>query len=328
MNSTGKTDECELFFLEVPPPRSGDIVEFLKEHEPIRQAAAVYSGMDVVTVAEGDQESLDAIAALLLTAGGTPVTKVERFKVDILEDGPQVASRVNWLYGSCHAFVRCSLREEAGIAFIVHSLSKLAGVVRAYGSKDGGEVVLEVIGANKAAFDDVIMQGIQTCAGFVRSTRTYVTISSMHWRREQGALDRSPTVFICLSSNDIHIGESLARRIADDVGIRAWIYTDVPVASELWRSQTLKELRSADLEILLLSRAFLESKECQREFGNIEALKEPNNVLGILLDGVRVQELDLPFQQRQLIHANDILAFARLSSWITGRLAGTPCHDQ
>ncbi len=52
--------KTEMFFIEVSPPQSRNVVAHLRESAMIEMAAAVYSGADVIAVVRGSASEIDA----------------------------------------------------------------------------------------------------------------------------------------------------------------------------------------------------------------------------------------------------------------------------
>jgi ferredoxin-fold anticodon binding domain-containing protein len=64
------------------------------------------------------------------------------------------------------------------------ALSRVAGVVRVFSSDTTAEIILEVVASDKRSLDHTIMAVIQGEAGIVTSTRSYILINAMQWRRD------------------------------------------------------------------------------------------------------------------------------------------------
>jgi hypothetical protein len=172
----------EVVFLRVPLPKSGDVVKYLNGIPQVQAAAAVYSDVDVVAVVVGTKGELDAVHDRF-GGGEAPIASFACFEVDTVQPGTAVMSRST--QAACAAFVRCTIGTPAvSVAYASSVLSRVAGVVMVFSSAIAEEIILEVVASDKRSLDHTIMAVIQGEAGIVTSTRSYIVINAMQWRRD------------------------------------------------------------------------------------------------------------------------------------------------
>jgi hypothetical protein len=291
----------------------------LKSIEGVSGAAAVYSGVDVVAVLEGTSDEIDAVHAEILSRGA-PIQNIEPFPVDLVIPGRSLGSHQAALRGSCGAIVRCETRiEEYSVDYSATILAQLPGVTRVYVNRERSEIVLEVLTSGKGPFDDAIMSSIQGQWSVVKSTRTLITIGGMSWWRDE-LRQPSGLLFVSLANHDLPFGTALSRRLHQDTGLTCWTYSDIPVATGSWPGAVDDVIRNAELHVFLLSAEALESAECQREFGKVEAIVAPEKICCLLLPGCEIAHLPVRYQVRQCLKANDFFAYPRLIEWIEHHL--------
>jgi hypothetical protein len=173
----------EVVFLQVPLPRSGDVVKYLAGIPQVESAAAVYSGVDVIAVLDGAQNGLSAAHARF-DSREAPIAAFECFVADRVIKGASGHTSALGTQAACGAFIRCAIgTPDVSVPYASAVLSKLAGVVRAFPSEAEQEIVLEIVADDKRTLDYTIMTTIQGQAGIVTSTRSYITINAMQWRR-------------------------------------------------------------------------------------------------------------------------------------------------
>ena len=307
----------ELCFLDVPAPQSHHVVEQLAGKTGIATAAAVYSGDDVIAVVEGTDAEIEGAYRALEPRTAPNVDDFERFPADSVVEGLSFASREVLLKGACVAFVRCRIRvDEMPVLQATNILATLPGVTRLFPNDERQEVVLEVLAPDKPAFYRLIMSSIQSKWDVVKSTRTFLLINSMIWRRK--ALDDSP-VFISTAESDLHRALWLGDRIEADVGLTCWTYNEIPVSAPP-ADLIDGAIDGAPLLIFLISKAFLASEECQREFARAEALADPGDICCVLLPGCEIGDLPPRFQRRQCLVTADFRSYPLLVNWMRERL--------
>jgi len=319
---TGGDRRTELYFLHVPAPQSGHLVEQLAGKSGVAMAAAVYSGVDVIVEADGSEGEVEDVHRMLMSESTLHVDRVERFRADSVIEGPSFASREMLLSSACVAFVRCHIRaDEMPMLQATSILRTLPGVRRLLPNDELQEVVLEVVAPNMQAFDQLIMSSIQNRGGVVKSTRTFLLINSMSWRNQQ-ALDGAP-IFISVAGKDLPRALWLGKRIETDVGLDCWTYNDIPIATPSWTDAIDNVIDAAPLKIFLLSKDSLGSEECQREFGRADGVSEPSDVCCVLLPNCAVSDLPTRYRQRQCVVTADFRSYPLLLDWIHRRLAAT-----
>lgn len=282
-------------------------------------AAAVYSGVDVIAAIEGTDAEIDEAYRMLAPESTPNVNGLEPFPADRVVEGPSFASREVLLNSACVAFVRCTIRtDEMPMLRATNILATLPGVTRLFPNSDLQEVVLEVVAPSKQIFDQLIMSSIQGQWSVVKSTRTFLLINSMGWRRDP-ALDHSP-IFISTAESDLHRALWLGGRIGTDIGLQCWTYNDIPIGTASWTHLIDEMIDAAPLKIFLLSKAALESEECQREFGRTEAVSDSNDICCVLLPDCEISDLPTRYQQRQCLATADFRSYPLLVDWIHERL--------
>lgn len=312
----------ELCFLDVTAPQSGHVVEQLSGKSGFEIAAAVYSGVDVIAMMKGSKAEIDEAYRMLAPENAPNVAGFERFPADSVVQGPSFRSREMLLNGACVAFVRCRIRtDEVPMLRATSILATLPGVTRLFPNSELEEVVLEVVAPDKQVFDQLVMSSIQGKWSVVQSTRTFLLINSMSWRRG-AALDQSP-IFVSTPESDLHRALWLRGRIETDIGLACWTYNDIPIGTASWTKLIEEVIDAAPLRIFLLSKAALSSEECQREFGRAEAISDPQDICCILLPGCEIGDLPTRYQQRQCLATADFRSYPLLLDWIRERLKAT-----
>lgn len=312
----------ELYFLHVPAPQSGHVVEQLAGKPGVAMAAAVYSGVDVIAEVDGSDREIEDVYRMLTPESTLNIDKLERFRADSVIKGPSFTSREMLLSSACAAFVRCRIRaDEMPMLQATSILGALPGVTRLFPNEELQEVVLEVMAPNMQAFDQLIMSSVQNKGGVVKSTRTFLLINSMSWRR-QDALNGSP-IFISVAEKDLPRALWLGKRIETDIGLDCWTFNDIPIGTASWTDAIDEVVDAAPLRVFLLSKASLDSKECQREFGRADGVSDPNDVCCVLLPDCEVSDLPVRYRQRQCVVTADFRSYPLLLDWIHTRLGAT-----
>ncbi len=307
----------DVAFFQVPLPQSGDLVNYLSGSAVVALAAAVYSGVDVIGVLDGSRESIDAAYEAFL-GGDAPIDSVDRFPADDVIPGASHGSHQHLARSACAAFVRCTIRvPEVTVPYASTVLSRISGVVRLFPNADKGEIVLEVLTEGKKALDDAVMLAIQGQASVVRSTRTYAVINSMQWYR--GEIQSEPRIFISVAEANVAFARDLRRRIEADCEIQCWMFTDIPLGTKSWTGLVDEAIREAQQHIFVTSVAALESTECAREFGLVDALFDAEDVCCLVLPDCEITDLPIRYQQRQCLNAADFFAYPHLTDWLLRR---------
>jgi hypothetical protein len=314
--------KTELCFIDVPVPQSGHIVDQLREEPGITAVAAVYSGVDVVVVLEGTESELTRAYEDFSPARSPNIISYERFPADRVIPGPSLGSREGSLSGACLAFVRCAIRtEEMTLPRATEILATVPGVVRLFVNVERQEIVLEILAPDKKTFDATVMSAVQGQWSVVKSTRTYMVINGMKWRRQP--VSNGPAIFISTAEPDLQSALWLTDRISADIGLSSWTFKEIPLGAPSWTRSIDDAIRSAAFHVFLLSAAALASSECQREFGQAEAL-DTESICCLLLPGCAFEDLPGRYQQRQCLSGTDFLAYPKLLDWIRRGLKEAP----
>jgi len=161
----------ELLFITVPPPRSGNIVEFLADLQDVVEAVAVYTDIDVVALVKRNDNSVTSTISKIENLG-LPIENVERCKIDDVIVGPSARKGRSQGHSSFFAFVRCAINTElTDFEFALQRLSKIASVRFIYPSKERSEIILQIISSDKITFDKQIMSDVQNIGGMVRFSK-------------------------------------------------------------------------------------------------------------------------------------------------------------
>jgi TIR domain len=307
----------DVAFFQVPLPQSGDLVNYLSGATTVAMAVAVYSGVDVVGVLEGTREGIDTAYEEFL-GKNAPIDSIDRFPADGVVPGASYETFEYLTRGACAAFVRCAIRvPDVGIPYATTVLASIPGVARVFPSAEKGEIVLEVLTDGKRALDYTVMSAIQGHAAVVKSTRTYMVINGMQWRRE--APIPEPSIFMSVAEADVAFARELRRRLEADCEFKCWMYEDIPAAAESWTEQVENAIHDARCHVFVTSKAALASTECAREWGLVAALSDPENVCCLVLPDCEISELPVHYQQRQCVKATDFFAYASLLDWALRR---------
>jgi hypothetical protein len=148
-------------------------------------------------------------------------------------------------------------------------------------------------------------------------------INSLAWADWVDAL--GPTIFMSVSDKDNAFATSLKHQIESDTGLRCWKYDDdINHGEANWPNSVDAAMQSAPLHVYVLSEHFLESSECQREFGQSQRLvRNPEDICGILTPGFDRRSLGARYSSRNWVIGDKFLAYSRLLDWIYNRLSAT-----
>lgn len=314
----------ELLFISVPPPRSGNIVDFLADLDGVVEAAAVYTDIDVVALIISDDESKEGTLYKIENIG-SPIEKVEKCEIDGVIAGPSSKKGRSQGHSSFFAFVRCAINTEStNFQFALQRLSKIESVRFIYPSQERSEITLQIIASDKISFDKHVMQDIQDTGGMIKHTRTYIAINEMHWsesgiplgRREYSKNESIFPIFMSISSVDQHFGKSLAEQIYKDTQVRIWHYGLIKPAAESWVKEVDKAINSAAGYLLVVTKDFIESNECQREFGRIEMKAKPEQICCMVIPPVKFGDLPQRYQSRQCVDGSQFFSYTKLVQWV------------
>lgn len=316
--------EFELLFITVPPPRSGNIVEFLADLTGVEEAAAVYTDIDVIALVKQNGSILEDTISNIENLG-SPIQNVERRKVDNVLEGPSAKKGRSQGHSSFFAFVVCAINTGVtNFEFALQRLSKIRAVRYAYPAKERSEVILQVIASDKISFDKHIMSDIQDTGGMVRHTRTYIVINEMHWadsgipigRKEYSKKISAFPVFMSLSSSDQHFGNTIAEQIYKDTQVKFWHYGLIKPGAESWSKEVDNAIHSANGYLFIVTQAFIDSPECQREFGRIEGLAKPEQICCLVLPPLKFEQLPQRYQSRQCIDGKQFFSYSKVVQWV------------
>ncbi|MCW2540006.1 MAG: hypothetical protein JWN95_1731 [Frankiales bacterium] len=319
-NDVGTGDCTWLLRITVPPPRSGYVVDLLREVPQVVSAAAVYSEVDVVAVVRGEPNALKGVLKQI-HGWHAPIRKVRTWAVDEVSDGPRARTRAHLLKNSYRAYVVCDVsvsRQSADYAAAV--LASVPAVRTLYLCRTRNRVVLDVVADDRGHFDDVVMREIQGRSGVVRSTRTLVGISEPAWERK-AKQDGSPTIFLGMSVQDLQFGSALSDRLRLDTGLKIWDYRQIPTASGSWPRTVDQAMKAAPLHLYVMSETFLHSPECVGEYTRSTAeSRRIKDTLCVVEPGLDVRAIGVRIQERQLVLADQFLAYPKVMDWIRKRL--------
>lgn len=316
--------EYELLFITVPPPRSGNIVDFLTDLHGVVEAVAVYTDIDVVALIKRNEDRVEATIGKIENLG-SPIKNVERCQIDDVIYGPSAHKGRSQGHSSFFAFVRCAINTKStNFEFAVQRLSKIESVRFIYPSKQRSEIILQIIASDKIAFDKHIMSDIQDTSGMVKHTRTYIAINEMHWseagipvgRIEYSKKVSTYPVFMSLSSADQHFGNSLAEQVYLDSQVKIWHYGLIKPGAESWSKEVDNAITEASGYLLVVTKDFIDSPECQREFGRIEGLARPEQICCLVLPPVKFENLPQRYQSRQCIDGRQFFSYSKLLQWV------------
>jgi hypothetical protein len=318
------TAHSELLFITVPPPRSGNIVQFLADLRGVAEAVAVYTDIDVIALVRQNDGSLESTIAKI-EGLGSPIESVQRCQIDCVLEGLSANKGRSQGHSSFFAFVRCTINTDlTNFEFALQRLSKIESVRFLYPSKGRSEVILQTIASDKISFDKSIMADIQDTGGMVKHTRTYIAINEMHWSdtgiplgREEFSRNVSAfPIFMSLSSSDQHFGNSLSEQIYKDTQVRIWHYGLIKPGAESWSREVDDAICSARGFLLIVTQHFIDSSECQREFGRIEGIAKPEQICCLVLPPVKFASLPQRYQSRQCVDGKQFFAYSKLLKWV------------
>lgn len=315
--------EYELLFLTVPPPRSGNIVEFLTDLDGVIEAVAVYTDIDVIALVKKVSDSVDVTIRKIENIG-SPIENVERCQIDGVIKGPSANKGRTQGHSSFFAFVRCAIKTEStNFEFAVQRLSKIESVRFVYPSKSRSEIILQIIAYDKITFDKYIMSDVQDTGGMVKHTRTYIAINEMHWsedgipigREEYSNKSAMHPIFMSLASSDQHFGSTLSAQIYKDTQVKLWHYGLIkPGAS--WLKEVDKAISNASGFLAVVTDDFINSQECQREFGRIEGIANPEQICCLVLPPVKFSSMPMRYQSRQCVDGKNFFSYSKILQWV------------
>ena len=162
----------------VPARRWEDTLELLRGFENVLEASVVYGESEdiVAKLSAPDDGDIFAVLGAALRqasiAGQPTVLKISRHAIDRAAAGGG---------GGVQAYVLVKASAKS-IEVVLEELRKLDGVVEAsvvYGESD---VICRIEVADQAQLDQLVMRDIHAIPA-VESTRTFIVVGSMHWRR-------------------------------------------------------------------------------------------------------------------------------------------------
>ena len=314
----------QILFMTVPPPRSGNVVKSLRRVPGVVSASAVYSGIDVVARLAGPDDALH-VARRAIDDLGAPIVDIEKFEIDHIITGPRFHDSTILLRSACRAYIRCTVDlDENTIGYAATVLQSLDCLVALYFNDRSETLILEVLAADKGQFDEVVMSAIQGEWAIVRSTRSYIVINGLSWTDWADSL--GPTIFMSVSSKDNGFAADLRRQIEADTGLRCWKYDDDILEGDAsWPNSVDEAMASAPLHLYILSENFLESGECQREFGqSLHLVKHSQDICCLLVPGLDPRRLTERYRIRNSIVGDKFFAYSRLLDWKRLSATGGP----
>lgn len=163
--------------VQVPPRRWDDALELLSRYENVLEAGVVYGESEdlVVKLRAPDDGDIFAVLGALFRAGaivGQPtVLKVAAPVIDRTNGGARAVQ--------AYVLVKASAKQ---VEEVMVALRGLDGVVEAsvvYGETD---VICRIAVGSQAELDRLVMRELHAIES-VESTRTFVVVGDMHWRR-------------------------------------------------------------------------------------------------------------------------------------------------
>jgi len=317
--------KTELVFITVPPPRSGNVVEYVSDLAAVKEAAAVYTNIDVILLVQGTDKIINTTINQIQELG-SPIQNIERCRVDKVIKGESAKKGRVRGHDSTFIYVRVKIdTEAANFEFAVNRFAKVPEVRYLYPIKESSEIILQALAPNKIALDNMIMNAIQQeTHGMVKHTRTFITINNMHWSDEGiprsrteylGTQDLHP-VFMSLSDANKDQGINLSNHIYADTQIKVWHYGLIKAGAKSWSDEIDCAIDGAEAYIFLITKEFLDSPECQREFGRIEGMAKPGAVCCLVMPPLTFSELPHRYSKRQCIDGNSFNAYRNLVQWI------------
>lgn len=323
---TPESQTC-IVFLSVPAPRSGNIVDYLSEFQSVKEAAAVYTDTDVVAVIDGTQREVSNVVSSLNTLS-PPVdsTGTQLVDIDCILQGCGYGRGRFQGTKAVFAFVRLVLAPHQPFNIAVKTMVDRFKQVRlVYTAKHQAEIIIQVFANDKSEFDRIIMEDIQKTTMFI-STRSYIVINNLHWsdsgiprtRNEFMQREKAPPLFFGYAEEDSPFACEFARNLEDDSGVPIWHYKKMHSGSGDWINDVNLIIDRAPAFILLVSNAFLDSNECQREFGNIEhqTRTDPRRMCVFVAPGTRQEKLDDRYRRRQYIDGRTFWGYRQLLWWL------------
>lgn len=162
----------------VPARRWADTLELLRRHENVLEASVVYGeAADVVAkLSAPDDGDIFAVLGAALReaaiAGQPTIIKVGRRAIN---RGPVRGAGVQ-----AYVLVKASAKQVEAVLEAMRSIEDIVEASTVYGDID---VVCRVEVADQPRLDRLVMHDLHAIPS-VESTRTFIVVSDMHWRRE------------------------------------------------------------------------------------------------------------------------------------------------
>lgn len=186
-------------FLKVRARKSGQAVKLLSTaYDEIKEAAAVYAETDVIARASASEIRVGEILLELMQGAihvhdKTHGTK-DIFQVDSVQpylvDGTLSRiqnENIKDSSGTIYAYVVIEIDERQGTrGQVLQELQQCDGIIYTAGLSVKPRVIAKVKAPNKMAFDNNIMEQIQSIAG-VATTRSLLIINDMHFIRNESS---------------------------------------------------------------------------------------------------------------------------------------------
>lgn len=311
-----------ILLFEVPPPRSGHVVDLLREVAGIHAAYAVYSFTDVVAIFRGTETEYEA-ARKVIKEWHAPIKEIFEFRADDELAGPRDGTLVQYLSTACHAFVLCDVAKSAyEVAYAANVLKGLHEVRKLYINYERPEdqILLDVATESIASLDAAIMENVQKKFSVVKSTRTLIAINSLSWQRANGIEDK-PSIFVGLAKEDLSVATEIENQLGRDTGLDIWDYRQIAGGNPNWLITIEEAMDRAPLHILVISPPFVVSPNCQKEYWrSLGGTRNPLDTLCVLVPGYTPTELPHQMQPRQVVSCSDMLWYSKVLSWVHERL--------
>ena len=85
--------------------------------------------------------------------------------------------------------------------------------------------------------------------------------------------------------------------------------------AESWSKEVDSAISMASGYLLIVTENFINSPECQREFGRIEGLAKPEQICCLVLPPAKLENLPQRYQSRQCVDGKQFFSYSKLVQW-------------